>query len=1014
MWAERLEYGKLCVSPDGPVVDAADHGLLGATPGFPAEINADCNPRTLGSVRDPNDPEPTPPEARHATLLRPVMLRAGPGTVMARVGRRPEQPARPASRPHWLGRYLFTAEASVSPGSLLGALASEPFAGLSAPQVRELSPLAISTSDPPALDQEGRAFVGGALQYLLSAIPLTVTEPVGEDLFFTWVDALWRLLPGTLRVLFSAGWGVGTSYSGELNLVFSPGVAATSARFDRASCRWVPPREVVRLAKDGTASHVPFSDERLVPARLFCIQAFEWPREDPHPRVTKLACSEEGQRLAAAATKQRTFARWPALGQAAVAGAFRAPGTLAYDQRGLRRLERWLEEGPREGEPADAFKPWLCQLVFEQTLNAAADLVIAALEQPVSASRAEAVMDFLLTDARVAAVRARIQVSVGPGSLRAQLLQQIGLGDLSRALHAMARSIGEGRAPLLPPDASARLEAMLRAEGTGRNVAMHLRLASAERLPAPYQRWLEGQGFELAVEVMANSAYDAGEAVANLRRWSSHPAMEMLGRWVNRGLPEPADAETFGRLPQETQERFRRCWTECWRKTARATAASRDWLIPWFELFRVPVGDDPLLEIAAGLSSDSGVGAIADLVRSDGVPPSLVEKVAAAALRSWPWFRTHVVQSRATWRPITDLWPPDVRRLLLDATSAEEAGDGNASLEKAAQEVRWSPEGLDALISDWMGHGRQGDRSFVAPRLLAWARRLPALTQGARGAADLLRQALTGRWSEARLRGPAGVDLTTAAAMIRAAGPAATIDQRGLWQTAREGWQLRLLLESFPETDFPASAVVLGALVEERAWLSSHLVRIQGNRRERFVIASLEFHELDYRHQSEHRFRDEFRQSVLWAAFAGVPIESQGSLGRALQVYGLNARDQVELCRRYLLPFEGSSDEERARETVTSEFVFPILIDACKETKLAAILLEAIAAAGAQPRGRARRLFRSYEVVRARTDDGPPVGETPDGRFVITPSFWDLLRLLVRDEHRLGGALDALDRVQAW
>src|SRR5881628_462392 len=83
---ERLEYGKPCVDHLGPIEPNAEHGELGRTTNFPAEVAVHCDPAVIGAGGD----ELEGAGKTQATVLRPVHFGTSTIAVMARVRSRPE------------------------------------------------------------------------------------------------------------------------------------------------------------------------------------------------------------------------------------------------------------------------------------------------------------------------------------------------------------------------------------------------------------------------------------------------------------------------------------------------------------------------------------------------------------------------------------------------------------------------------------------------------------------------------------------------------------------------------------------------------------------------------------------------------------------------------------------------------------------------------------------------------------------------------------------------------------
>src|ERR1044071_3912207 len=80
---ERLEFGKFCVSPEGPIESNQDnipigYSQLGWSRSFPGDLIASCHPTNLGIAKEGTDV--LPQESRPGTVLRPVH---NAGTVRA-------------------------------------------------------------------------------------------------------------------------------------------------------------------------------------------------------------------------------------------------------------------------------------------------------------------------------------------------------------------------------------------------------------------------------------------------------------------------------------------------------------------------------------------------------------------------------------------------------------------------------------------------------------------------------------------------------------------------------------------------------------------------------------------------------------------------------------------------------------------------------------------------------------------------------------------------------------------
>ena len=122
---EVLEYGKPCISLDGPIEKGLDYGKLGRTTGFPGELEGTCRPKHLGP--GPVDAlQPLLRDVAHATVLRPASCSLGVVPVLSRTRVRLEDPRRERDRRYWLGRYLAFTSTRPDPLSALRTMDATP------------------------------------------------------------------------------------------------------------------------------------------------------------------------------------------------------------------------------------------------------------------------------------------------------------------------------------------------------------------------------------------------------------------------------------------------------------------------------------------------------------------------------------------------------------------------------------------------------------------------------------------------------------------------------------------------------------------------------------------------------------------------------------------------------------------------------------------------------------------------------------------------------------------------
>src|SRR6185369_16909750 len=114
---ERLEYGKLCTSLDGPILAGVESYPLAISPGFEKSVADFCRPWKLGTGQE------VVPGAPHATVLRCMLNSSGAAhQVFFRIRQRSEDGEGTRGRRFWRARYLWCREGAASPLSGFEAL----------------------------------------------------------------------------------------------------------------------------------------------------------------------------------------------------------------------------------------------------------------------------------------------------------------------------------------------------------------------------------------------------------------------------------------------------------------------------------------------------------------------------------------------------------------------------------------------------------------------------------------------------------------------------------------------------------------------------------------------------------------------------------------------------------------------------------------------------------------------------------------------------------------------------
>lgn len=1026
---ERLEFGKFCVDPDGPVERdrenvPIEHGQLGWSRGFPKELIGFCDPSIMGASTGELDPPPK--DCPHGTVMRPVMPNGGdPRSVFYRVRTRPEAGEGQSGRRYIMARYMVEDEEDgVSPLALFDAMdgGETRLRGVTREEADALDALTVSVAEP-VLGRVGEAFCRGALVYVLSGIPVSITEEVDEGEFFAWVTALRALLPSSLRVHLSAGWGVGDSFSGQLAVTHTAHRAQACAHFSPSGQVWTPPTYVTVWDDNRQPVQHNFFERRLEPGYSYL--RFFFGSEDEWAVYPPPAFNQDALKLINSLPDSQFRDDLPDWYDPDTIKIFRRPGLKVRDEFTFLDIEDWLENNLYEDEVLpllDVTRSMTYRSTRQKTLH----LILKAMAKPDSIHRADTVLWAALSGRYPERFEPLVAEASGPWSARAQLMAALRRGDTLDALRLLllaarkeAHDLHEEAVQSLHDCLDDSVERALNDRPTaatpepndGDYLAPHAELLRLKPPPAAYRDWLDQLGLRL-MAAFASWRERFGEVPQDdILRISPSRDRDALYEMMF-GVEDPQIH--LARVSPLSEEQFRAFADVFVQEWERSDAARRQYLLGWF--CALGVYDwlrrqgllhyvHPLLLIYMNYPPMQGVGEpgplptgqqfirVTEDVRSGRVPPALLTKVSAFCLEHLEELILAVpaqAKEEGQWRALAAMWPRPYATVfgLGNVTPADRVPE---MVERAALNINISPATLNRLIAE------QSLRLTFEDAQLYWneAQKTPPNPNSPPQAAELCWYFEHGELPRQPPADPQA-DQNHFVRLASAAGKSEMLRANALrwWGEASKWWQMTLLLLLFPSEVFEPTPTQLGELIPYRDWLSRYLREHATSLREgNFYVATLPFHSLSYRYDQSN-WRPGFNQSSIWAAFRGVPVSDlpENALYYALRSYSPGRADLVDderrpmredrarLCHTFLDSYLRGADGERsasfdpALRKVLYEFVLP-------ELRVANTL------------DGAKRIF--WDVEHALED---PYWEEREGMAQRHgPSFYGLLQMLFRN-----------------
>lgn len=952
---ERLEFGKFCVHPGGPVEKNRDripieYSQLGRSAGFPDELIAFCHPKSIGISEGD---EPLPPGSPHGTVLRPVFLVKAQTLqrVFYRVRMRAEEGTDhrgrdKTGRRYTMARYLVAGDNHIDPLMLFNAMHSVPLQGITRKEASDISAL---TALPAELKLDGlvEAFLSEAVIYVLSGIPLGITEEISEAAFFSCVTALWRALPPALRSHLSAGWSVGNSYSGKFALTHTAQRAADVALFSPSALTWSHPDYVTTWDEKYQPVRSSFFEERLEPGRLYVQHIFG--KENRHWSVNLSLPPDKVSKLIGELPPLK-LQELPDWHDRITIGAFRYPGIKVRDQTAFSVLEQWLKTGKGEDHPLlflDARS-----FTYQSTRLGALDLILKALAYPVTRRRrGDSALWRSVSGKCPDSFTFNINGATGDGSHRARFMAALAHHDTLETLRTLMVASKHEEAGNLSEEVASSLETCLddslrQAEKSSLQLHAHL----LKSPPAQYRRWVHRRALHLMSALASLPGIFDEEVYGDILEINGSRETVALNELIN-GVTPPATMLNFvSQLPAKTRNIFLEVFNQQWQRHDGNVAARRERLLVWFRTLKPQETVHPLLRLELGeplLPKD--INLLADEVEQDHIlisgerqsyiPPSLVTKVSAWVLENWELIGRRVMAHARLWSEIHALWPSLYARALVGAAGGVDDESVDPAIRRAAEAIKVPFDILNDIIQARAVHTTFGD---TAPLLWKWALLLTPRMQYRPTVVDLCSYISRGVLPELS---PSNAEQAFDALVwvTKESGSAAQLAESSqrMWDTVSRDWHVLLLLRLFPDVDFKPFARHLDALVRFRDWLREHLSQtVHPQRWSNFNLATQPFHSLSFREHA-NLWRDDFtRESVIWAVFKGVPVTMLpgGALRAALRAYSgadtalptasqntTTIEEQANMCLTFLRAYEGAASEDSALDRVIFEFVLPLL-----------------------------------------------------------------------------------------
>lgn len=913
---ERIEYGKFTDSYG--TAESMEHDVLGKSDGFPTALLKFCGPRIIGPSLTDNDV--LPQWARHGTVLQPVSV---DGTIYPVFVRALALSEGRQHRSYQRARFL-RGNSRQSPLSLLRTMNSVPIEGYVRPNHLSVIPaLPCLDGAPGRLDP---VFITTALTYLLAGTPISLVPEVGEERFFEYAESLWQALPSAIRVYLSVGWGVGSSVKGKLALSAGMAQDDTCAVYDVSSTKWSHPKRhsyeqhQLELQLAGGYASV-----------IFCGDVAALRPNDRRLRLVDCILAQQRAPLP-------PLLLWD---DSRVRSVFQSVGRAASDAWRMDTLSTSLAAS--EWGQID-IKAIRSDLWLASSNEVATKMLIDGLgDRETQRAFAWALGKWLDEDESISALIASAKGSVGDDARRFLQLSKCGPVDVLRDLESQSGQ--EDSEDCIGEEGLAAAIRRGLIDVTPLAARLHDRLLAKDSPPRPYRAFLSTSFWLLAFSLDRSDRSKSETRVALITRiLRREPVLlNCLRELCELERPGPAAQVILADRKSSGFKDIGILVCDRFADLPNNGVDAREAWLSWALEFVVD-GTLPLVDIvrkrlthqSLGTLSATEIKSLASDVANGRIPRSTESDVALAAISQFQRFLPYILQFPAEWGTVANRWPTQYLRLLhIRPVKAE----------GLPREFRiFSVTSVELLLTIWCDNFREDVKIYdVAGDLIELCRGVDEYHMSTAPTACLC--AAVQRHSLDFLRVPSmRVREVERCAQLYAAAHIGDqtrrigIDASQAWQSAASGEALLLVLLLFTEQDFLPNDGQMVKLSTLREDLRHHSRELQTGRRPWFELATAEFYQLDFSQRPELYPR---QSSPLWAAFRGVPLSRQGSLGAALRHFGRTTRERIVLCSKYLDEARSSRDSKDMCRRVLDEFIYPHLEAELNATELA-IFVDAV------------------------------------------------------------------------